>query len=83
MASSEAPLVLLDELAYAAESDSVMLSALQHARDTHFQHSQAVIVLCGSHVRSMETLLAHQSPFRHQRVVERIGRDQALVLRGR
>lgn len=55
-------LLLLDELPYAAESDSAMLSALQYAWDTHFQHSQAVIVLCGSHVRSMETLLAHQSP---------------------
>jgi hypothetical protein len=47
VANSEAPLVLLDELAYTAESDSVMLSALQQAEDTHFQHSQAVIVLCG------------------------------------
>jgi hypothetical protein len=59
---SERHLLLLDELPYAAESNTAMLSALQYAWDTHFQHSQTVIVLCGSHVRSMETLLAHQSP---------------------
>jgi hypothetical protein len=41
-------LLLLDELPYAAESDPAMLSALQYAWDTHFQHSQVVVVLCGS-----------------------------------
>jgi AAA+ ATPase superfamily predicted ATPase len=55
-------LIILDELPYAAEADPAMLSALQHAWDRHFEHSQAMIVLCGSHVRTMETLLAHQSP---------------------
>lgn len=55
-------ILLLDELPYAAESDPAMLSALQYAWDTHFQQSQTVLVLCGSHVRAMETLLAHQSP---------------------
>ncbi len=39
-----------------------MLSALQHAWDQHFERSQAMPVRCGSHVRTMETLLAHQSP---------------------
>ena len=39
-----------------------MLSALQHAWDVHFEQSQTMLVLCGSHVRTMETLLAHQSP---------------------
>jgi uncharacterized protein len=55
-------IVIIDELPYAAESDSAMLSSLQHAWDQHFERSQAMIVLCGSHVRTMETLLAHQSP---------------------
>ena len=55
-------LIILDELPYAAESDSAMLSALQLAWDQLFQHSQAVIVICGSHVRSMELLLGRQSP---------------------
>ncbi|MDP3045911.1 MAG: ATP-binding protein [Chloroflexota bacterium] len=39
-----------------------MLSSLQHAWDRHFQSSQAVIVICGSHVHTMETLLSHGSP---------------------
>ncbi|NTU80644.1 MAG: ATP-binding protein [Chloroflexales bacterium] len=55
-------LIILDELPYAAESDPAMLSALQHAWDQLFQQSQAVIVICGSHVRTMELLLGRQSP---------------------
>src|SRR5262245_16030465 len=55
-------ILILDELPYAADADGAMLSALQHAWDQHFQRSQAMIVLCGSHVRTMELLLAHQSP---------------------
>jgi len=39
-----------------------MLSALQHAWDQHFQAGELIIVLCGSHVRTMETLLTRQSP---------------------
>ncbi len=54
--------IVLDELPYAAESDPAMLSALQHAWDALFQQSQVVIVICGSHVRSMELLLGRQSP---------------------
>ncbi|MFL5800887.1 MAG: hypothetical protein ACJ8CR_04020 [Roseiflexaceae bacterium] len=38
-----------------------MLSSLQHAWDRHFQLSQAVIVICGSHVRTMEWLFGRQS----------------------
>ena len=55
-------IIVLDELPYAAESDSAMLSALQHAWDRHFQDSQVIFVLCGSHVRTMETLMTRQSP---------------------
>jgi len=55
-------IVILDELPYAAEADSSMLSALQHAWDQHFKQSEIIMVLCGSHVRIMETLLTHQSP---------------------
>lgn len=54
--------LILDELPYAAEADPAMLSALQHAWDQHFQHSNLIIILCGSHVRVMETLLSRQSP---------------------
>ena len=55
-------ILILDELPYAADSDPAMLSALQHAWDQLFQNSRMVIVLCGSHVRVMETLLSRQSP---------------------
>lgn len=54
--------LILDELPYAAEADPAMLSALQYAWDQHFQKSETVIVLCGSHVRVMEALLSGQSP---------------------
>lgn len=55
-------ILIIDEFPYAAESDSAMLSALQHAWDQYFQHSNLIIVICGSHVRVMETLLSRQSP---------------------
>ena len=60
--TSQPRILILDELPYAAESDSAMLSALQLAWDSHFQHAPLIIALCGSHVRAMETLLASQSP---------------------
>lgn len=55
-------ILILDELPYAADADPAMLSALQHAWDQHFERSPAMIVLCGSHVRTMELLMASQSP---------------------
>lgn len=55
-------ILILDEVPYAAESDPAMLSALQHAWDQHFQASSLLLVLCGSHVRTMETLFTRQSP---------------------
>jgi AAA+ ATPase superfamily predicted ATPase len=62
MLTSRRQLLLLDELPYAAETDPAMLSSLQHAWDQHFQDSPAIIVLCGSHMRAMETMLSRQSP---------------------
>ena len=55
-------LLILDELPYAADADAAMLSSLQHAWDRHFQQSQLVIAICGSHVRTMELLFGRQSP---------------------
>jgi hypothetical protein len=55
-------ILILDELPYAAESDSAMLSSLQHAWDQRFKDSQTILVICGSHVRTMETLQSRQSP---------------------
>jgi len=48
--------LVLDEFTYAVESDPAMLSSLQHAWDRQFKDSQVVLVLCGSHVHTMETL---------------------------
>ena len=55
-------ILILDEIPYAAEGDPATLSALQHAWDRHFQHSNIVLVLCGSQVKAMEALQLHQSP---------------------
>jgi len=55
-------ILILDELPYAAESDPAMLSALQHAWDQHFKDSNLILVLCGSQVHTMETLMSRQSP---------------------
>jgi len=55
-------ILILDEFTYAVESNPAMLSSLQHAWDQHFKHSQIVLVLCGSHVHTMETLQTRQSP---------------------
>lgn len=54
--------LILDEMPYAADADPSMLSALQYAWDQHFQKSRIVIVLCGSHVRTMQILFSRQSP---------------------
>ncbi len=61
-ARSQPHILILDELSYAADADSGILSALQHAWDQHLQQANIIIVLCGSHVNTMEALLAHQSP---------------------
>jgi len=55
-------ILILDELPYAADADPAMLSALQNAWDQHFQKSEIIIALCGSHVHVMETLFSKQSP---------------------
>jgi len=55
-------ILILDELPYVIESDPATLSALQHAWDGLFQRSNLVVVLCGSQVRTMESLQHHQSP---------------------
>ncbi len=55
-------ILILDEFTYAVESDPAMLSSLQHAWDHRFKNLQLDLVLCGSHVHTMETLQARQSP---------------------
>jgi AAA+ ATPase superfamily predicted ATPase len=48
-------ILVLDELPWAIESDTAMLSALQYAWDIHFQHSNLILVLCGSQIRTIIT----------------------------
>jgi hypothetical protein len=55
-------ILILDEVPHAAEADPAFLSALQHAWDQHFKHSKLILLLSGSHVHTMETLLARGSP---------------------
>lgn len=55
-------IIVLDELPYAAEADSALLSSLQHAWDRYFQNSNVILILCGSQMRMMEALQFHQSP---------------------
>lgn len=55
-------ILLIDEVTYIADADPAALSALQHAWDQRFKDSKLIIVLSGSHVRTMETLLTRQSP---------------------
>jgi hypothetical protein len=59
---NERQIIILDEVPYAADADPAFLSALQVAWDQYFQRSQTVIVLCGSHVRTMQALMSMQSP---------------------
>ncbi len=55
-------IIMLDELPYAVESDTGMLSALQNAWDSMFQQSQVLFFLCGSQIHTMETLMEGNSP---------------------
>ena len=60
--SEQRHILILDEFTYAVDSDPAMLSSLQHAWDQEFKQSQVVLVLCGSHIHTMEMLQARQSP---------------------
>lgn len=60
--SGEKRILIMDEFQYASEADPAMLSTLQHAWDQHLETSNLIIVLCGSQVKTMETIMYHQSP---------------------
>ena len=62
MVAERRQILILDEVTHAAESDSAFLSSLQHAWDQQFKSSRLIIVLSGSHVHTMETLLSQGSP---------------------
>ena len=55
-------ILILDEVQYASEADSAMLSALQHTWDQHLKQSKLIMVLCGSQVKTMESIMHQQSP---------------------
>jgi AAA+ ATPase superfamily predicted ATPase len=62
LAGDRRQILILDEIPYAAESDPAFLTSLQHAWDQYFMNSRTIIVLCGSHVHTMESLLSQGSP---------------------
>jgi len=62
MLNDRRQILILDEVPHAAESDPAFLSALQHAWDQQLKNSRLVLLLCGSHVHTMETFLARGSP---------------------
>jgi AAA+ ATPase superfamily predicted ATPase len=55
-------ILILDEFAYAVESDSSLPSYLQAAWDHQFKQSNVILVLSGSHIRMMVNLLGYQAP---------------------
>ena len=55
-------ILILDEVTRAAEADTAFLSSLQGAWDETFKHSRLILILSGSQVHAMETLLHEGSP---------------------
>jgi len=55
-------ILLIDEITYVADADQGALSALQHAWDQQLKGSNIAVVISGSHVQSLETLMHGQSP---------------------
>lgn len=62
MLGDQRQVLILDEIPYAAEADPAFLSSIQHAWDQQLKDSRLVLLLSGSHVRTMETFLARGSP---------------------
>jgi len=55
-------IIILDEFSYAVEADPTLLQGLQDAWDSQLRYGNAILLLCGSHVTTMESLLAEDSP---------------------
>lgn len=58
----EDQILLIDEITYVADADQGALSALQHVWDQRFKNSNLALVLSGSHVQVMASLMHGQSP---------------------
>jgi len=55
-------IIILDEVSYACEADPALLTTLQNAWDEQLRYGNSILLLCGSHVKMMESLLEEQSP---------------------
>jgi len=60
--SDQRVILILDEFAYAVESDPSLPSYFQAAWDHHFKQSNVILVLSGSHIGMMVNLLGYQAP---------------------
>lgn len=54
--------VILDEFPYLVESNKSLPSILQNYWDNQFSKKNTLIILCGSSIRMMESLLGYKSP---------------------
>ena len=53
---------VFDEFPFLVESNKALPSILQEYWDKHFSRADSLIILCGSSVRMMESLLGYKSP---------------------
>ena len=61
LAPKETP-ILFDEFPYLVESNNALPSILQEHWDKYFSKKKSFIMLCGSSIRMMESLLGYKSP---------------------
>ena len=62
-ATQERLIVIIDEFTYLIDANDAVPSILQRLWDTHLQHTQLMLVLCGSYVGMMEQhVLAYRAP---------------------
>ncbi|MDI6740099.1 MAG: ATP-binding protein [Candidatus Edwardsbacteria bacterium] len=60
-------LLIMDEFPYLVENNPTLPSLLQKAWDEHLKGTRAFVVLCGSSIGMMESLLASRSPIHGRR----------------
>lgn len=55
-------IIIMDEISYAVEADPSLLEGLQNAWDEQLRYGNAILLLCGSHLKTMESIADEQSP---------------------
>lgn len=55
-------IIILDDFPIMAAADNQMLPALQNAWDSQLRYGNAILLLCGSHMKTMESLFDEDSP---------------------